>query len=335
MKKIILPGVLTICIAFGSAIVFAQKEKSPKKESREIIIRSDKDVDTKMKIEIDGEKVTVNGKPLSDYKDDDVTIIERDVNRKFGLGGGDNMIFTPRGPNEDFEFFNDDLENSGPRTFMGVVTDKTPDGVKVTEVMKGSGAEKAGLQKGDVITKIDDKDISNPDDLLKVVRSYKPDKEVKVYYKRNDRKSDVKVKLGEKKESNRTFIFNDDNGFKKGNGSNFKMPVMPRMPNLPNTYFKHWSNSNIKLGVKVEDLPEDAGAKIISVEEGSAADKAGLKKDDIITEMNGEKISNVEEVRSQLMGAEDKDSFNLKAKRNNSEMNFEIKISKAVNSADL
>lgn len=328
MKKIILSGLITACIALSAIVVFAQKEKVEKKESREIIIRNNGDKDTKMKIEIDGDKVTVNGKPLSDYKNDDVTIIERDINQR----GRDNLVYSLREPNENFEFFNNDLENSGPKTFMGVITEKTTDGVKINEVMKGSSAEKAGLQNGDVITKINDKNIRNPDDLLEAVQSYKPNEEVKVYYKRNGKINDVKVKLGERKESTRTFIYNDDNGFRNGNGYNFKMP---KMPDFPNTYFKHWNNNNVKLGVKVEDSPGNEGAKILSVEEGSAADKAGLKKDDIITEMDGEKVTNVDEVRLQLMDTGDKESFNLKAKRNNNEMNFEIKIPKPVNSADL
>lgn len=331
MKKIILPGLITICIALSSTVIFAQKDKIEKKESREIIIRSNGDKDKKMKIEIDGDKVTVNGKPLSDFKDDDVTVIERDLKRR----DSDNTFDLLREPNNDFEFFNNEEEGSGPKTFLGVITEKTTDGVKINEVMKGSSAEKAGLQNGDVITKINDKNISNPDNLLDVVRSYKPNDEVKVYYKRNDKKNDVKVKLGERKESKRTFIFNDDNGFRNRNEYNFKMKQLPELPDFPNAYFKHWNNSNVKLGVKVEDSPDNGGAKIISVEEGSAADKAGLKKDDIITEMDGEKVTGVDEVRSQLMDAGDKVSFNLKAKRNNNEMNFEIKIPKHVNSADL
>ncbi len=330
MKKILLPAALTICVALSSILVFAQKEKIEKKESREIIIRKNGDKDTKMKIEIDGDKVTVNGKPLSDYKDNDVTVIERDINRR----RDDNMLLSPL-ENDNFDLFNNDAESSGPKTFMGVVTEKTADGVKINEVMKGSAAEKAGLKNGDVITKINDKEISNPDDLVETIRSHKPKEEVKVYYKRDDKKSDVTVKLGERKESNRTFIFNDDKGFGKGNGYNFKTQQAPKFPDFPNTPFKYWNNNHVKLGVKVEDSPTSDGAKIISVEEGSAAEKAGLKKDDIITEMDGEKVTNVDEVRSQLMEVEDKESVNLKAKRNNTEMNFEVKFPKPVNSADL
>ena len=46
MKKIILPGLITICIALSSVVVFAQKEKIEKKGSREIIIRNNGDKDS-------------------------------------------------------------------------------------------------------------------------------------------------------------------------------------------------------------------------------------------------------------------------------------------------
>ena len=74
MKKLIISGFITACIILSSVAVFAQKEKdkSDKKVSKEIIIRKNGDKDTKMKIEIDGDNVIVNGKPLSDYKDGDV-----------------------------------------------------------------------------------------------------------------------------------------------------------------------------------------------------------------------------------------------------------------------
>ena len=40
-----------------------------------------------------------------------------------------------------------------------------------------------------------------------------------------------------------------------------------------------------KLGLKIQDTEEGGNVKIIDVEDSSAAQKAGLKKDDIITEI--------------------------------------------------
>ncbi len=327
MKRIIIPGFITACIILSSVPLFAQKEKIDKKISKEIIIRKNGDSDTKMKIEIDGDMVTVNGKPLSDYKDDDVTVIENDrMNR-----GSNNFLYAPGNDNMNFEIFKRDAQNGKPHAFLGVVTEKTTDGVKINEVKKESSAEKAGLKVGDIITKIDNKDINGPDELMEAVQSYKPKDELKVYYKRDGKKNDVKLKLGESKQSNRTFIFNDDKDSRNEDGYNFNMPPMPKVPGFKNQYFNWNMNNKVKLGVKVEDTQDNSGAKILNVEEGSAADKAGLKKDDIITEMNGEKVNDVDDVRAGLIDGEDKESFTLKAKRNNMEMNFEVKISRPVN----
>ncbi len=331
MKKIIIPGFIVACISLVSMKGIAQTEKPDKKVSKEIIIRKNGDKDTKMKIEIDGDDVTVNGKPLSDYKDGDVTVIERDgMNR-----GSGNFLYAPGGGNMDLQVFKRDAENAKPHTFLGVVTEKSTAGVKINEVMKESSAEKAGLKIGDIITKVDNKDISTPDQLMEAIRSHKPNDEVKLYYKRGNKNTDVKLKLGESEESARTFVFNSDKDFKNGKSFNFAMPPMPKMQGFGNRNFTWNMDNRVKLGVKVEDTQDNGGAKILNVEEGSAAEKAGLKKDDIITEMSGEKVNNVNDLRSVLMDDHDKENFTIKAKRNNTEMNFDVKIPKPVNSADL
>ena len=137
-------------------------------------------------------------------------------------------------------------------------------------------------------------------------------------------------------EKNRTFIYKDDNHRMNGNDFNFKMPKMPNLPNYNYNYnYKFGEHNPPKLGVKIEDTENGTGAKILNVEEGSAADKAGLKKDDIITEIDGEKVNNVDDIKQQIDEADDKESLKLKANRNNAEMNFEIKIPKELNKADL
>ena len=233
----------------------------------------------------------------------------------------------------NLELFQNDEENATPHAFLGVLTDKVDDGVKISEVVKGSAAEKAGLLKGDIITKLEDKKITSPDDLMDAVRSHKKGDEVKVYYTRDNKKKDVSVKLGETKGNNRTFIYKNVNPEWRGNNFNFKMPPMP---NMDRNFFKfRYDNNKPKFGLKIQDTENNSGVKITDVEEGSPADKAGLKKDDIITSLNGEKVSNVDEVMDKVNDSEDTQTFNIKALRNNSEMSFEVKIPKKLNSANL
>jgi len=78
---------------------------------------------------------------------------------------------------------------------------KDGNGVLVSEVVKDSPAEKAGLKAGDIITKVDDKDIENAGDLTMTVRGYEPESKVSVAIIRDGKKKNLKVILGEAENS--------------------------------------------------------------------------------------------------------------------------------------
>jgi serine protease Do len=61
----------------------------------------------------------------------------------------------------------------------GLAVDK---GVLVTDVASGSPADKAGLKPGDVITAVDDKEISDEGVLTQTINSYQIGQKVKVTY---------------------------------------------------------------------------------------------------------------------------------------------------------
>jgi serine protease Do len=329
MKKNIFLMTILFAGSVSATTLFAQSPSPKEKKTEEIIIRKNGDKDNKMTIQVDGDSITVNGKPLSEYHDGEVSIMKRDLrNRR-----SDNFLYAPDNKSMNFDLFQNDEENSTPHTFLGVLTEKSDDGVKINEVVKGSAAEKAALQKGDILTRLGNKEISSPEDLMDAVKSHKSGDEVKVYFTRDSKKKDVKVKLGETKENKRAFIYKNFNPGMGSNDFNFKMAPMPKMNN---NFFKFRYNDNKpKLGLKIEDTENDNGVKIINVEEGSPADKAGLKKDDIITSFNGEKVNSVDEIMDKINDSEENKSLTIKAMRNNSEMNFEVKIPKKLISADL
>ena len=330
MKKILI-SVLSLAIFTGiTQNASAQKDKIKESKEEEIVIRKNGDKDVKVTVEMKGDDVLINGKPLSEFKDDDVAVVQR----KRMIRRGNDVLIRPRGGNSFF--YNEDFDNEVSRPFLGVSTEKNEKGAQVSEVTKGSAAEKAGLKEGDVITKINDKEVKDPEDLADAVRSYKPQDEVKISYERNGKSNSAKAVLGEKKIDSRAFYFNrdefpkmDKNAFKD---FNFHMPEMNMKPGQP--FARFWMDQNKRLGLRIEDAENDGGAKIAKVEEGSNADKAGLKKDDVITEIDGKKVKNVEETRDAVSEI-DKSSYPVKAKRNGIDMNFEIKIPKPTNSADL
>ncbi|MEV5323854.1 trypsin-like peptidase domain-containing protein [Nonomuraea sp. NPDC052634] len=94
------------------------------------------------------------------------------------------------------------LISSGKVThaWLGVsVTDATGDvpGALIREVTPGSPADKAGLQQGDLITKIGDKMVDGGDTVVGQVRGFKPGQEVKITYMRDGDSHEVNVTLAE------------------------------------------------------------------------------------------------------------------------------------------
>ncbi len=76
---------------------------------------------------------------------------------------------------------------------------QVPQGVLVVSVYSGSGAEKAGLQRGDIITKIDDKTINTIEEVIEIVKNHKTGDvlKVEVYGNILNRYRTVEVKLTE------------------------------------------------------------------------------------------------------------------------------------------
>jgi serine protease Do len=59
-------------------------------------------------------------------------------------------------------------------------------------------------------------------------------------------------------------------------------------------------NRKPRLGIEIQDVEEGKGVKILDVDDDTPAAKAGLKKDDIISELNGKSINSVDELQSAL-----------------------------------
>lgn len=336
MKKLMINAAMIAFLAVPGSL-WAQKDKDKVKETEEIVIRKKGDKDINLKVEIKGDDITVNGKPLSEFNDDDISINKRKMTIR--RDGGDAMTFD-FGDNFMKKW---DSENE-TRPFLGVTTEKVTDGAKITDVVKGSAAEKAGLKKDDIITKIDEDKIEGSESLFDVVSSKKPKQEVKVFYKRNGKESNVKAVLGEKK-TIRSFSYNGP----KGSLRSFTMPRIQGVPSpewnedmapgadFDVTPYLDMANAfgrQKKLGLKIQDTEEGGNVKVINVEDSSAAAIAGLKKDDIITEIDGKKIENTDDAREQLMPDPEKRSYKIKATRDGKEMDFEVNILRKLKTVD-
>ncbi len=74
---------------------------------------------------------------------------------------------------------------------------KSPKGAMVIQVTPGSPADKSGLQRGDLITKIDAKVIDSASALKNIVGQYRPGSSVTLTYERDKELTSLKLKLGD------------------------------------------------------------------------------------------------------------------------------------------
>jgi serine protease Do len=344
MKKLLIVATALGFMSFCN-VAFAQDEQDeqPKsdKQNEEIIIRNKGDKDMNLTVQINGDSILVNGKPLDEFIDSQVTIKKR----KMIIHDGDRaMEYNNFGKQwEDWgknfgEQWQQNNEISKP--FLGVKTEKSDNGVKILEVIPGSPAEKAGLKEGDIITKVNDNKIDDPQLLSDIVTAQKPKDEITVYYTRNKKESSTKAILAEHK-GKRAFAYS----FNGPDVHSFEMPEIPEVPEQPEMPEFNFDNQqghhgdfgmrqHPRLGLKIQDT-DDGTVKIIDVEDSSNAAKAGLLKDDVITEIDGQKINNTDEARDQLHQEEGKKSYNIKVLRNGSELNFDVKIPRKLKTADL
>lgn len=318
MKKIFLLTTVLFTVIIQTN---AQEEKkaAPKKEKKESIT-----------IHIDGDGVTINGKPADEYKGDLDIHINKD-----GFFGPDKVVkgfkIKPGNMDKLVEILGNGFnwKSSSNKAFLGVVTTDDDNGAKIKDISESSAAAKAGLKAGDIIIKIDNKTIKGPDELYNAIGKHEPGDKVTIIFIRDGKEETVVAELG--KQSNRKIIEMDSNDFE------MDFPGIEGLENLGNLKIAEGMpiSSRPKLGIKIEDLEEGDGVKILNVEENSAAAKAGLQKNDIITQFNNQNIKDLDKLRRELSDMQAGDSFKIGYKRNGKSMETTIKYPKKLKKADL
>ncbi|MEV0274649.1 trypsin-like peptidase domain-containing protein [Hamadaea sp. NPDC050747] len=81
--------------------------------------------------------------------------------------------------------------------YLGVkASDNETGGAKLTEVVSGGAAEKAGLKAGDVVTRFGESVVNDADDLVNAVGSHNPGEQITVTYLRDGATKTTTVTLG-------------------------------------------------------------------------------------------------------------------------------------------
>jgi serine protease Do len=311
-----------------------EKEKvREKKDVEEIVIIRKNDSKEKVVVEIVGDKITVNGKPIEDLKDGDVSVRRNKIKDVWAFADG---LRASQGFNMDHNGIYNfrALSVDSNRAMLGVTTETTDKGVKVEEITKGSAAEKAGLKENDVITKVGDKKIETSDDLTAAIKKQKPGDKVDVTYLRDGKEQKASAELGRWKGAN-VFTTVPGQNFKMNFGDMNFGDMMPRTPSAPRIAQGYSRTGAPKLGLSVQDTDDGKGVKVLEVDEESNAAKAGLKENDIITEIDGKAVNGADEVAKIVRESKDKVSLMLKLQRSGKTQNIELKIPRKLKTADL
>jgi serine protease Do len=341
MKRLTLKIATIAFLVSFSLTIMAQdekdKDKDKKKDVEQIIITKKGDSKDKVVVEINGDKITVNGKAIEDLKDDDIKVLRN----KFKSFDGLNAYTMPHSGNGNFNFNWDDNnamkyfgEADENRAMLGVTTEKTEQGAKVNDVTEKSAAEKAGIKEGDIITKIGDNKIEDPDELSEAIRKNKPGTKVTVTFLRDKKEQKVTAELG-KWQGGSAFAITP-----RMPDMNLLEQTLPRIQTMPRSYgggqnFSWAYGGAPRLGLSVQDTDDGKGVKVIEVDEESNAAKAGIKEDDIITHFNDKEVNGADEMAKLVKENKDKISFQLKVKRDGKAQTIEVKMPRKLKTADL
>lgn len=321
------PALVMAAAVIGiSASAQSTNDKTSKNNSdktEEIIIRKKGDKADKMTIVVDGDRVTINGKPVDEFRNDNVTVLRR--NNSASIAGSGARAFTI--PQGNFRMFNNRGEFTPAKSnkaMLGVLTGKAEDGAKINSVTKEGAAEKAGLQKDDVITKVGSKKIESPDDLVSAISDYKPNDKVDITYKRNGKENKTVATLSENKSGAFSYNFNNPD---------FNINI-PRSPIAPEGFNFNY-NRKPRIGLQIQDVEEGKGVTVKDVDDDSPAAKAGIKEGDVITQVNGKEIAGVDELRNEIKDIKEGDAVKFTYRRGNKTQTADLKIPKRLKTANL
>jgi len=156
---------------------------------------------------------------------------------------------------------------------------ESQEGVLISDVMENSPAEKAGLKRGDVVTKFNDTLVKDARTLSRLVAQTKPGTKINLTIVRAGKTKTVEVPLGE----------------------------MPETAGAPQELAKPETSYGLALQNLTPELrrhfgiPQgESGVLVTGIEPGSPAEDAGLRPGDLIREVNREKVSSVDEFKNIL-----------------------------------
>jgi serine protease Do len=155
---------------------------------------------------------------------------------------------------------------------------KSEGGALVADVVEGGPAERAGIKTGDVVVEFNGKAIKDSTDLPLEVARVAPGKTAQVKILRDNKPSSIAVQVGE---------MTDSEVVAESRQGDFGMTVQPLTPAMAQS-----------LGLESAE-----GLLVSAVKPGSAADEAGLRRGDVVTEINRRPVRDMADYKREISSA--------------------------------
>jgi serine protease Do len=339
----------------------------------EIVIKRKSDKDVKVTVEIKDGQVLVNGKPVTEFDDDNISVRKKKFrvmdDHDFDFSGLANLdelkalsseapeppeadmdIVPPMPPEPPVSRFRNhsgvwNLEGNSNQAFLGVTSVNTGSesenkgqkgaGAQIKEISKGSAAEKAGLKVGDLITHIDEIAVDGPGSLFEAVHKYKPQDKITITIKRDGKEQKVAVVLGKSKSVAETYNFQYKMPDLNNLGFDFERGLKGPGAYNYNYNFGLGGMDKPRLGIKAQDTEDGKGVKVLEVDDESAANKAGIKEGDIITRFDGKEVNSAPSLVEGARAAKDKPSIHVSLLRDGKPQEIDVKIPRKLKTANL
>ncbi len=176
-------------------------------------------------------------------------------------------------------------------------------GALVADVMPDTPAARAGIERGDIIVEFNGRKIEEMTDLPRVVANTAPGTEVPVKLLRKGQERVVQVTIAEMQEERMAAA---GGTLEESLG----MTVQELTPEIARS-----------LGVS-----ETKGVVVTNVEDGSPADEAGVRRGDVILEVNQRKIETLKDYRAAIGRMSSADSLLLLIRRGNNVLYVAMKM---------
>jgi S1-C subfamily serine protease len=201
---------------------------------------------------------------------------------------------------------------------------KEQHGILITKTVEDGPSEKAGIKSKTVFLKMDGEKIYTIDQLTKMLSSYQPEQEVKLYtFYKKDYKN-VTVKLGEREDLMFKFgdVFDWDFLNKPDNVFVYRYDMENRK----------WIGAILKTNEKIVRYGDEETIEIdITIDkviEDTPADKAGLKEGDKILTVEGKNIKSSKQIGKIINDKETGDTIELLIERDGKKKTITCKIAK-------